>query len=221
MKLGRFITGVSLLALSACGIGGTVVTMNETISLSDPGKVMSIIQASERVLTRRLAGLGVKGATVSVIPSGSGSANVSMNLPDTAAVEAAAKILSDPFTFEIKIDGGTIKNADGTEQTDWKTTGLNGSMLTWVRPVTSSAGDVGVELQFNDAGHQKLAEIFSGNKGKGVGVFVRDLLVSKLTIDSDEPSENIIISGIPSAKVAEIFADDVNVGLYTTFTPAP
>jgi hypothetical protein len=44
-------------------------------------------------------------------------------------------------------------------------------------------------------------------------------MVSKLKVGTEKIADHIIISGIPSYTVAQIFADDVNVGLHTTFEP--
>ena len=92
--------------------------------------------------------------------------------------------------------------------------------MIWIFPITNpDTKEIGAELQFNERGQKLLQDAFTGNIGKSVGIFVRDLLVSKMTISAEVLSSHILISGIPSERVAQIFADDVNVGLHAIFTP--
>lgn len=213
-----FIIGGFSISLAACGTSLTL-TAPATVDSTDPARIITLIQASERVLVRRLAGAEVKNAVVSVSPTEGQGAMVTMKLPDTDALDTAKRILSDPFTFEMKLAVGVHENADGVEETDWESTGIVGNMLVWIQPVRDpKTGDLGVEMLFDDAGQTALAKTFQENAGKDLGIFVRDLLVSKLTIGTDAVTESIIISGIPSAKIAEIFADDVNVGLHVHFS---
>ncbi len=206
----------SLMILAACG-SSVQLTFQATSSLDDAAKNQLLFQAAERVFTRRLAAVNVESPKVKVITQDKATASVSMSVP-SASVETVERIASDPFTFEIRLEDGVIKDSTGADQTNWVPTGVDGSMLEWVQPVKSPDGsDIGVELEFSETGRSKLQEAFKGNQGKDVGIFVRDLLVSKLKINSDKPNEHIIIGGIPSAKVAEIFADDVNVGLHLSF----
>lgn len=211
------IAGSLILALAGCG-SRQAMTYTATIDEGGSARVMELIQASERVLKRRLAGAQVQGSIVSVVPTGGSNAVVNLKLPNAAAGEVAERILADPFTFEIRVDGG-VKTDTG--EADWKSTGIDGAMLSWIQPVhLTDTGELGVELQFTPAGRKAVEGMFKSNKGKDIGIFVRDLMVSKLRINADKPGESIIISGIPSAKVAEIFADDVNVGLHVAFSPS-
>jgi preprotein translocase subunit SecD len=100
---------------------------------------------------------------------------------------------------------------------------VTAKQLEWIQPLTNpTTSEVGVELQFTDEGKMLLSKAFADNAGKNIGIFVRGLLVSKMTISSTPlQSSHIIIGGIPSAKVAEIFSEDVNVGTHLTFTPVP
>ena len=179
---------------------------------------MYLIEATERVMLRRLAAAEVQGAQVSTLPTSSGSATLTMKLPNAAASDTAARILSEQFTFDIRLELPGA-NPDKLDSSEWQPTALTGSSLQWLQVIASSStGEVGVELELTPSGRKALGNIFKGNTGKHVGIFVRDLLVSKLKIDSEKVSDHIIISGIPSEKVAEIFADDVNVGLRVSFS---
>ncbi len=213
-----FIIGAYAAALAGCGSSMTL-TADVAVDSTDSTRVISLIQASERVLTRRLAGADVQNAVVSVAPTSGSEAVVTMKLPDEEAVETAMRILGEPFTFEIKLALGTKVNAEGVEETQWESTGVEGGNLLWIQPVRDTkTGMLGVDLQFDEAGMSRLKETFAQNAGKDLGIFVRDLLVSKLTVGTDAIGESIVISGIPSEKIAEIFADDVNVGLHVHFS---
>lgn len=206
----------SLAALTGCG--SSVMTFEAVSSVSDTTKNSELFQATERVLLRRLAGADIKGSTVTVIPEDSGSAMVSLTVPSDGT-DIVKRITSDPFTFEIRIAEGMIKDEEGNDQIDWQATGINGAQLEWIETLQGpNPSDIGVELQFSSEGKEKLSNVFKENTGKDIGIFVRDLLVSKLKVNTTEAVDHIIIGGIPSAKIAEIFADDVNVGLYITFT---
>ena len=207
----------SLLLLASCG-SSVQMSYNLTSDVEDATRNGILFQATERVLTRRLAAVQVESPVVTVIPQGGNSATATISVPDSFAADVE-RITSDPFTFDIRVEEGTVKNEEGTEETIWSLTGVDGTMLEWIEPIQgANDNQVGVELQFTEEGRAKLATVFSKQKGRNIGIFVRDLLVSKLKINSDKPNERIIISGIPSEKVAQIFADDVNVGLHISFS---
>lgn len=177
---------------------------------------MALIQATERVMNRRLAGAGIQNAHASTIPTGTNAALLTLTLPNDEAVKKSNSILNEAFTFDLRIEE-TKKNADGTS--NWVPTSLTGSSLVWVQAVgDNQTGEIAIELQFTEAGRTMLEAVFSKNAGKHLGIFVRDLLVSKLSVTNGAVADRVIIGGIPSAKVAEIFSDDVNVGLLVSFT---
>lgn len=204
-------------ALAGCA-GPMTLTYSVTSNIAGDGQSFAVFEASERVMTRRLAGADVRNAVVTVLPSGSGSAVMTLKVPDTEGAATADRILSEPFTFDIRLEGPKLPEML-EDETNWLPTGVDGSMLLWVIPIANpDTQEIGVELQFNEQGRALLATAFQGNQGKSVGIFVRDLLVSRMMITTDEVAANIIISGIPSERVAQIFADDVNVGLHAIFT---
>ncbi len=202
-------------ALTGCG-AATTLTYSVRTNIDDGGKSFEVFQASERVMIRRLAGADVKNAQIKVIPSESGSAVMTLKMPNAEGVEIARRILSETFTFDIRLEGPKTP----PDETNWLPTGVDGQTLLWVVSISNpDTKDIGVELQFNENGLKLLKKAFKSNRGKHVGIFVRDLLVSKMTIGSENLTDHIIISGIPSEHIAQIFADDVNVGLHAIFTP--
>lgn len=217
MNLGRLIGLTALVtALTACG-GDVTLTYSVTSRIPDTAKSFEVFEAAERVMTRRLPAADVKDSQVKVVPSGSG-AIMTIKVPSGKAAGVAERILAEPFTFDVRLEGPKLPDM-GPDETNWLMTGVDGSTLLWVVPITNpDTKEIGVELQFSEKGHELLQKAFEGNNGKHVGIFVRDLLVSKMTISTETVTAHILISGIPSERVAQIFADDVNVGLHAIFT---
>ncbi len=217
MNPGRLIGLTALFAaLTACS-GGVTLTYTVSSNIPDTAKSLEVFQAAERVMARRLPAAEVKDSQVKVVPTGS-SATMTIKVSNAAAAATAERILGEPFSFDIRLEGPKLPDM-GPDETNWLTTGVDGSTLLWVIPIANpDTKEIGVELQFSKTGLKLLEEAFKGNKGKHVGIFVRDLLVSKMTISTDTVTDHILISGIPSERVAQIFADDVNVGLHAIFT---
>lgn len=218
MKRGvRIIAGFLLATLAACN-AGSVLTYTVETDTQDSAKNAALYQASERVIVRKLAGVKIDGVRAEIIPSFEGPATLTVSVPNANAAEATESLLKEPFTFDLRLEQPGATGAP--EDVQWLPTGVDGSVLDWVRPVTDPSGEIGVELQFSPEGRVLLEEAFKGNTGENIGIFVRDLLVSKMQISTESISEHIIIGGIPSAGIAEVFADDVNVGLHVLFTPS-
>jgi len=214
----RRLIGLTVLftALAACG-GTVTLTYSVSSNIPDTAKSIAVFQAAERVMTRRLPAADVKDSQVKVVPTGS-SAIMTIKVQNATAAATAERILGQPFTFDIRLEGPKLPDM-GPDETNWLQTGVDGSTVLWVVPITNpDTKEIGVELQFSETGHKLLGQAFKGNTGKHVGIFVRDLLVSKMTIATDTVTDHILISGIPSERVAQIFADDVNVGLHAIFT---
>lgn len=213
-----FIGTACALSLTACGSKGVTAVYDFTVDVTEPERVTNLVESVERVLARRLAAAEVPDVTVSTVPSDHGG-TVTLELPDAEAAEIADAITKATFTFDIRIEKPS-PTGEPNNEANWIKTPLTKSGLTWVQATGNRAtGAISIDLQFNEEGAQHLKQIFADNKGKNIGIFVRDLLVSKLKIESTEVSDHVVIEGVPSAKVAEVFADDVNVGLHVTFLP--
>ncbi len=229
MKRNIFLLIGFALSLAACS-GEQKIVQKLTIRASDSAKVLSLVQATERVMNRRLAAINVKNAHASVVPTGTNTATLTLTLPTAETASRTKEILAEPFTFDLRIEEPKAKDTKNdtnaslpTEASvqagDWTETTLTGSSIVWVQAVGNKAtGVVSIELQFTEEGKKALADVFTQNVGKNLGVFVRDLLVSKMSITTEKVEDHVIISGIPSAAIAEVFADDVNVGLFVSFT---
>jgi hypothetical protein len=217
--------GALCVTLGACS---KEVALRYTVSanVADPGSVVALITAAQRVVQRRLAAIGETKASVVTAPTGGSGGTLTVKLKTDNVVPRVKTMLAEPFSFEIRLEkpAATTATASGSTDTanasDWLATGITKDNLLGVRTiVNSTTGEAAIELDFTPEGRVLLAKLFKENKGKNIAIFVRDLMVSRLQIQSTELDEHIVISGIPSAAVGEVFSDDVNVGLYVTYTP--
>jgi hypothetical protein len=207
-----------VLSLTACG-GAASVTATMSIAGLDAGRTALVIKSVERVLMRRLAAAEIKqGISVIALPTGPTSAALTMRLPNSAAATKAREILEQPFHFDVRLEGATTGTGE-LDTHDWIPTGVEERHLEWVQVLGQAQdGSTSIELFFSKEGRTILADVFRKNEGKNIGLFVRDLLVSKVKVQKEGLAEHVVIGGIPSARIADIFADDVNVGLHVTFT---
>jgi preprotein translocase subunit SecD len=104
---------------------------------------------------------------------------------------------------------------------EFAATGITEEDMVWADAAEDEQKKGVVRLTFTPQGSQKLAAVFKENKGKSIGIFVRDRLISKLTVQTDVIEDHIVIRDIPSSELARIFVDDLNVGLHVTFTKLP
>lgn len=149
-------------------------------------------------------------------------------------------MLIEPFTFEVMEKVAILEEADITvdvnsngDKEGYKKTGLNNDDVIWVHSVEvdtlndemnedqiAALKDTGaIEIELTEQGRASLQKILKSNAGNSIGIFVRERLMAKFLVDRTEFKDDIVISNIPSKQLAEIFADDVNVGLYVTYTP--
>lgn len=217
MRIRPTLIALSLgLALASCG-GPKTLTYRLQLATQDPAQRIELIDGTQRMVTRRMAAISAKG-TVIASPVGDAGKLV-IKLEDGGKASSVQNFLSQPFSFELK---GAMKKTPPPppDQEEWTATGITGTDLQWLRAIGDKAtGKIGVELIFTPEGKAKLKRVFDQFTGGELGIFVRDLLVSKLTVaGGSELDKSIIITGIPSPAVAQIFVDDVNVGLHVSFT---
>ncbi|OGJ69037.1 hypothetical protein A3J34_05125 [Candidatus Peribacteria bacterium RIFCSPLOWO2_02_FULL_51_10] len=173
MKLPKIIAVGFLLLLAACSSKSEIV-YEMGLKTRSPARAMKLIQASERMMIRRLAATDVKNSLVTAVPTGFGSGKLTVKVADKKAAETVRRILEEPFPFDIRLE----KTGTGKELSEYAPAGIEGIDLEWIEVVESSTGQIGVELFFTPEGRAKLEKIFKDNEGKNMGIFVRDILVS-------------------------------------------
>lgn len=176
-------------------------------------------ESLEKVIEGKLAAAEMNNIVVTVITKDDVT-TLTINNVDAERVAEAKEIIGRPFSFDIRIKKKTPVNDDAFDPANWDPTGITGADIQLVNAVQeSTTGEAGVEIVLRESGRTKMATLFKNSPGQDIGVFVRDRLISSLSVNG-EIKERIVIRGIPSLDIAKIFADDVNVGLHVTLTPA-
>ena len=221
MKKSRFsMIGVSAVtALLLAGCATQTFTYKVTLKTDDTDKRTELVKAVRRVIERRLEAIGEEPSID--VRNEQGQIIVDVNVEDPIIGESLTEQLQEPFSMRIMTqvaDGKGDITVEG--QGSFKESGITEEHLLWVSAGPDTNPEKGrVLLEFSDQGRTLMGQVFRQNSGKYIGLFVRNRLVSKLLVESTEVKDTILITDIPSPILAEIFADDLNVGLYVTFTP--
>lgn len=215
----RFLITLALLpALAACGNAVTVYEV--TTDIEEEGRANELLLASTRVIERRLASLGEEPLDINLNRSG-GTNTITVEANNDVALDVLTEAITAPFDFVVMEEDGNEATADIVVEGHggFSATGVTGEQVIWLESSEEPGGKGRVTIIFTEEGRAMMNEVFQKNSGRNIGIFVRDQLISKLFVDTDELKEDIIITGIPTASLAKVFADDVNVGLHVTFTP--
>jgi preprotein translocase subunit SecD len=210
---------VTLFLLTACRT--TLAAYELQIDMEDEARRTALVSASMRVIERRLESIGEEPAEKDVDIQ---DQTVRMIL--RVANDTIRDILTDqlvaPFTLRIMreakedSEGATIVEGHGA----FEESGVMEQHLFWITAgIDQETNKSKVTLEFTPDGRNLMGKLFKENKGKYIGLFVRNRLVSKLLVETAELKDDIIITDIPTAELAGIFADDVNVGLHVKFVP--
>ncbi len=197
------------------------ITLTYTLSFTDgttPARQMSLTQATESVMKRKLKALDATGVSVRTSLSGSGVGTLTIQAQSDQKTMIEG-LLNEKFSFEVKGEKEGLSGGATASPDHWEPTALQSSMLVWASDEAMANGKSAVLLQFNDEGKKILLDVFQKYKGKSIGIFVRDFLVSKLKVEGTANPDQVAITGVPSAQVAKIFVDDVNVGIHVRLTP--
>ncbi len=223
--------GLFALSLSACS----------TPSANDPGYALAIsgvtgnrvtqaAEAAARVVERVAASMNQE-LTTKELTKREGDYVLRVQLKDPAALPVLTDILTSGFRFRLMLEW-PLETADvraklQSGEIGFKETGITENDLQWVETQrvtttdsqgkTVEAGQVTIEL--TPAGRDVFRRILQENPNKMVSLYVRDRLVSTMRVEPNQPAESIVISNVPSFEVANVFADDVNVGLHVQFIP--
>jgi hypothetical protein len=209
---------VALMVCTACAPKPATFTYSLRFDLPETSKQMALVQATESVVKRKLKAIDITNASVltSFTGSGAGKLSIQANSDQKKMIDG---LLSEKFTFEIKGEKKVPVSGQVPNPENWEQTGMTSDMLLWASASSSSNGTATIDLEFNSAGQKILLETFKKYEGRSIGIFVRDFLVSKLKVEGTAHPDRVVITGVPSAQVAKIFVDDVNVGIHTSITP--
>jgi hypothetical protein len=217
------LTLASLLVLTSCAAStGGASTVGYSLSFvnTDAAHQQKLIEASQRVIERRVTteGAEVKDSKAErVSPT---EVRIFTTVSDPTVIPKLSTQLSAPFTFRLMRQANEGEKPDATveQEGNFKETGITEKELEWITASANPNTEGGMaEIALTPAGQENLKKVLTSAKGKKIGLFVRGRLMSIFPSAGDIQG-NIVISGIPSKTVAEIFADDVNVGAHVKFT---
>lgn len=217
-----FFSAVSAVLLASCALSNSTGYLLE-LNVADPAQRQELGEQALRVIERRLERMGEIPTNKSVNVTDE-EATVLFTVETREAIDQLTEELQRPFTFRVMAQAPEGEEGEITVDGhgSFASTPITGDDLEWVEGRKQPGKATGeVRLVFTEEGRAEMADLFAANEGKHIGIFVRDQLISKLLVDTGELKDDIVIRDIPSPELAQIFAEDVNVGLHVTFTPIP
>ncbi|MFH1670197.1 MAG: hypothetical protein ABIA92_01275 [Patescibacteria group bacterium] len=207
------ISSTALLLITGCSRSN--LTLDLTFRTEDPAQISVLTTVSERV-TERMA--FVIEEDIPLISMDDARMTVTLTKKDSADI--LFERLSSPISFRIMREAGEEEEADieNDQYGRFMETGITEQQLYWIDAEEREGGTGVIQINFTDEGASMWQQLLEENQGKKVGVFTRGGLVALHTVQEGGFKDKIIITGIPSAELAKVFADDVNVGAYVTFT---
>jgi len=215
----RFLPLATFLLLMGCTAATHSLTVDLAFRTEDTSRRAQVITALEHVMERRV--YAIEGTIASTSTRGEGAtAQMTVTFENEETTAVLAGQLTEPLNFQLMAEAAEEEADVTTEQFgSFALTGITEEMLEWVT-AHEVEGTGTITITFTEEGVPLLRDLFAANAGKRLGLFVHGGLVSTYVIQEGEVDKsNIVISGIPSVELARIFADDVNVGTYVTFTP--
>jgi preprotein translocase subunit SecD len=216
------LAGLSIcVLLAACG-GVVQARYRLSFNTTDTGQLTELSIAVTRIVERRLQGMGEEVRSLDVTQKSEGP-ELSFKVESQAAADLLREDLTEPFALSIMraAESGETPKLEIDAHGGFVDTGITEKHLEWVLATEEPDNRGRITLRFTKEGRELMRKVFKQNVGKQIGLFVREKLIAKLQVDTAELKDDIIITGIPSADLARVFADDVNVGLHVTFTPLP
>lgn len=213
----------SLLALFvvACG-SATVLTYSVEFTTEDTGRMSDLSIATRHIVERRLARLGGNLTNYTVdYDADTNATTITLEVDNAAVAQQLNEEMQSPFTFEVRYAVEDLQEGDiETEGTgNFRASGITKNDIDWVigestePPLTLGR----VQIAFTEEGAAKMKELFAEQAGNTIGLFVRDRLTAAVQI-SGEFEKILVIDGLPNGDIANVFADDLNVGIHMTFT---
>lgn len=209
----------SVLLLSSCTSTGSQ-TFDVDIRTDNPEVVAELHTAMRRVVERRLfrydadvSDYSVEGDTVTIAAT------------SAEAMEILTQEISQPINFEIAYQVPEGEETEGDYQVEghgtFRSTDVTGEDVEWVEGAVDDENlNTGrVAIGFTPTGVAEMQQLFTEYEGQNLAIFIRGQLAAKITLQGAEIEQFITINGIPSVELAKVFADDVNTGIYMTFTP--
>ncbi|MCF7844386.1 MAG: hypothetical protein K9M03_00975 [Kiritimatiellales bacterium] len=211
------LSSAALLLLAGCARSS--LKMDISFDTEDPSKLSMLSAASENVVERMVFALEEEIPTISMEDKGDDKI-MTVTVKNKETADMLAINLTTPLMFRVMIEAGEDEEADLENENfgRFKEVGITEKSVEWVEAEALQDGTSTIQINFTEEGSAIWTQVLEENKEKKVGIFARGGLVAAHTIQEGGFKSKIIISGIPSSELAQVFADDVNVGAYVTFT---
>lgn len=151
-----------------------------------------------------------------------GETTVEIEIDDSDAIDALNTRLTDSLQFEIRYLADDQQEDDiAVEGTgNFRATGVDGEDVDWVfgDAMDGPLNQGKLTIGFTEAGAKEMKTLFETRNEGTIGIFVRGQVVAILKINDEEFTQVIEIPGVPSADLAKVVADDMNVGIHMTLT---
>jgi preprotein translocase subunit SecD len=105
-----------------------------------------------------------------------------------------------------------FRQLDVANREKWVSTPLNGSDIVYAQATMRSNNDWVVEIDFSEAGGQKMAQLTKTLEGQPLGIFLDDLLVSAPQINTPITNGVAVIQGAFNQAEAQLLALKLNSG---------
>lgn len=208
---------VGLLLFTGCRGASADYTL--MFDLPDEDKRSQLASASMRIVERRLLAMGEEPLEKE-LRAEEGELHLRLTLVNDTIKEILTEQLTASFALRFMKASTPGKGIAVEGHGSFEETGVTEDHFLWmISSVDETTGKGRVQILFTEEGRKRMGQVFKENKGKYIGLFIRNNLVSKLLVESQELKEDIVITDIPTTELATVFADDVNVGLHVTFVP--
>lgn len=213
-----FLASLAVMTLLA-GCGGTqTVTYTLTFKTEDAALQTELTKMALRVIERRVVHLDGTLDDINVAGEG-GERKVTATVTGKDVAENLTAELTAPYGFllvreaEPGEEGGQAIGEYGT----FVETGLNETHLLNVEWAEDNEKKGALKINLTPEGTELLKTISNTHDGKQIALIVRGALMSRSEAQAGQ--DKLIIRGVPTADMAQVFSEDTNVALYVTFTP--
>ncbi|NLG07366.1 hypothetical protein GX553_02845 [Candidatus Peribacteria bacterium] len=214
---------LAFILLVACNRNGNEgITFSIDIDAIGQQYSQELLQSASRMLRRRVIAIAaqqdiqMQETDVQVEEDGT---NLTVQISDEDMRQQLATEMRDPFTMqfmeEVPLDMAEVIVA---ETQGFKSIPLTEEDIAWLHIAHQDENGAQVLITFTENGAAQKRELFAERIEQNIGIFVRGMPVYKMLVESDDAEEDTLTINIPHAELAEVFVDDVNVGLRTTFS---
>ncbi len=211
------------LLLAACN-QPTTLTYDVQFTTDNPNRMTDLSLATRNVVERRLARLGGNLIDYDVAHNKETlETTISIEVDNKNAAQQLNTEMTEPFLFEVRYLVETEQEGDIAVEGlgAFRATGIQQEHIDWVlgdaMPGPQNQGIV--TIGFTDEGVAMMQSVLAQREGTTLGLFIRNMLTASMKVNGNDITRTIQIPGVPSADLAKVFADDMNVGIHMTFSP--